>query len=311
MNAKINKKQVGMEAISADVLAHILTFCAWQQAIRLTNKLFRDAYDINVNELSLSVNPIETDLQFSVVSRHALKFTRLRQFGPIHNAFMHHLPLFKNLTSFELDSSSILIDFGYLTQVTKLKSLHICNNEDIGNEGIIALAPAIQELHNLEILRLSFIGMSKKGAEALGPALQKLSKLRELDIHNNPLDVEGVVALAPCFNTLEKLNMRMVTTKGSLCLSKIQTHIKDIKVLDIGLNNIGQDIELFDIALGQLKNLVDLNIIGNNIGEVGFGVIAESLYILQKKYRLRFLSSRFNRLGFNIEQYFPNLSFRT
>lgn len=193
-----------------NILAKILN--GLDKKVRLVNKMYRDAYDINKTSMTLTTEgERKWFINFPIASRHALKYTTLFAVSR-HNDLCVYLPQFTNLIHLRLlDSHLSYSDCNNLAiglpNLTKLKTLRIDKSE-FGNKGIILLCPGIKKLKCLEFVSLEGIYMKgEEGAAHLGPALQELPNLKNLNLHENIIGVEGLQLLSNCFKNLETLNI--------------------------------------------------------------------------------------------------------
>lgn len=80
------------------------------------------------------------------------------------------------------------------------------NNHNINSAGATMLAPALQQLTELESLFLSNNSIGEAGTVEISPALQYMTNLHHLSVNNNSIGDVGAKALAPTLQYMTSLN---------------------------------------------------------------------------------------------------------
>ena len=135
---------------------------------------------------------------------------------------------------------------------TSLKVLNFYNNMS-GSRGAKAIAKIVENCPILEDFRFSATRAKAEGTLALAKSFSTLTTLKKLDIADNLFDETSAKIL------VESL--------------QLNPHLEYLNVRDIGLGDSGA-IALLDIIPKSLKNLLYLDLSGNDISED----IAENLY---------------------------------
>ncbi|EQC42330.1 hypothetical protein SDRG_00069 [Saprolegnia diclina VS20] len=123
-----------------------------------------------------------------------------------------------------LDLSSMLLPSveAVLTVLPQLAHLGLSEN-DLHDDGVMALATALQRCRRLRSLRLRRQGCSDAGAIALASALSTTPSLRTLDVSGNCIGSKGGAVLAAEIPRLLEVNLsnNQIGYEGALALSRM------------------------------------------------------------------------------------------
>ena len=160
----------------------------------------------------------------------------------------------------------------------------LCENK-LGDTGAIDLVAHLNLKKNQDVVYL-YIGscnIGDEGAIALAKALEDNETLLKLEIHCNSIGDEGAKALSEMLKvntTLKTLNLygNKIGGKGAKALAKALEVNKTLTHFYIGCNNIG-DVGADNIAdmlkVNRTLNLLDIH--SNKIGDKGMEKIAEGI----------------------------------
>ena len=147
---------------------------------------------------------------------------------------------------------------------TKLISLTLCN---IGNNGAITLAEAIQVNTTLQKINISNNSISDDGAAAISNSLKVNSSLQELNISRNKITSEGTKYIAEAIqvNTiLEKLDLscNAVSDDGAAAISdslKFNTSLQELNISHNGIANKGIKVIAKVIQINSTLQNIDVS----------------------------------------------------
>lgn len=133
---------------------------------------------------------------------------------------------------------------------TAIRRLYLGNNK-LGDAGVTAIAEALGQYRKLEVLELSFNGVTEASAEALANALWNYNRLSGLYIDNNKLGDTGVRFLASVLPTVA------------------------VEVLQIGFNEISNEglSEVIQAVMAH-PTLRELGLSGNTLTTEGARVLS-------------------------------------
>ena len=123
---------------------------------------------------------------------------------------------------------------------TKLLSLTLCN---IGNNGAITLAEAIQVNNTLQKISISSNSISDDGAVAIGNSIKFNTSLQELNISHNTITNYGIKVLAKGIeinSTLHNIDVSKnhISIEGLLCFMEAVKNNCTLQVVNITHNNV-------------------------------------------------------------------------
>ena len=175
---------------------------------------------------------------------------------------------------------------------SNLHTLGLSGN-NIGNDGAWSLFTCLCHCINLHTLDVSSNHIGKDGAIALTEVLKCCIHLHSLDFSYNNIQDCGVKAFAEYVGKYQLHTLRIarnhIGNDGAKCLSSFLRQCKNLRVLDVGYNDISEDgiSALLDVS----KQLNDLSIAYNNIGKDGAVVLAD---VLKESNDLRALNVSYN-----------------
>ncbi len=162
--------------------------------------------------------------------------------------------------------------FGNVTKLNFNSTVLFFQNINIGDNGAIALAPALQQLTSLMYFNLYNTSIGDNGAIALAPALQQMSQLNQFKFLINKIGDNGAIALAHALQnkTLMKyldLSNNNIGNDGAIALASALGNMTELRYLDLSNNNIGYSgAEALIQSLGLLLHLDDgVYLLHNNI----------------------------------------------
>ncbi|XP_035690083.1 NLR family CARD domain-containing protein 4-like [Branchiostoma floridae] len=132
----------------------------------------------------------------------------------------------------------------YIRHLVGLRVLDISSNYKIGDTGLESLTTILPIFTAMQVLVLSWIGISPTGMRILVPALCKLTRLIKLDISHNAIGDPGLECLAAILHHLTAmkvldLSATGISDRGISSLVKALPHLVQLQVLDVSRNNIG------------------------------------------------------------------------
>jgi hypothetical protein len=124
-----------------------------------------------------------------------------------------------------------------------LKELYLNDNE-IGDDGVEALAASVKNHESLSVIDLSGNKMSDKGAAALASAIPNSHELDSLMLSRNSINDEGAAALASLLEhnpTICRVQLQgnNISDKGVAALAQALKANKSVTELDLSSNNVG------------------------------------------------------------------------
>lgn len=179
-----------------------------------------------------------------------------------------------------------------LVQATRINSLNLDKNPEIGNEGLRYLSYALTD-SAVEYLSLSGCGIDQIGMEHLAKALKTgRTMLTRLDLSNNPLR-QSVLLLTQVLQhtritTLELSNVGLGGRSylGMLLFAKVAA-MKTLETLVVGRNTLGDSpLEVMPTLLNNNQALTHLQLSRCEIGNLGVTYIAEGLRLNNHLERL-------------------------
>ena len=195
-----------------------------------------------------------------------------------------------------------------LKLIQSLESVNLYNHQ-IGHEGAIVLAQALQQNKVVEVLNLCNNNIGNEGAIAFARTLQTNQTLKELNLCSNNIGNEGVIALANVLKTNQTLKELILScnndigNEGVKALAQALQTNKTLKKLFFSGDEIGNESA---IALAQAletnQTLEYLYIcFYNQIRDVGINALICSLFFNKSLQILildcrKFLANKFNYL---------------
>jgi len=202
---------------------------------------------------------------------------------------LQSLPCLKELDiSFsEIGTAKMNVLAPVICNLSKLKRLNLRGNE-IG-EYFETHIPLFKIL-TLEFLDISLNRLTSKGVSRLAESLEAMTSLTHLSLTNNEIGTEGCILLS---SSIKKLKRMTTLDIGHFVDSDLTPLIVSLSSLpSLTSLNMSCNQRMSDIhALGDLSNLVRLNISDNNLGEEG---AAELSVPLSKMSRLTSLNLNAN-----------------
>ena len=163
-----------------------------------------------------------------------------------------------------------------------IKNLDLHGN-NIGSEGVVALADGLKSCNNLQILNLYSNNIGVEGAVALADGLKSCNNLHKLYLSDNSIGDEGLEVLADglkSYNNLEELDLsgNYIGAVGSVALADGLKSCINLQVLHLSDNYISAEgaVALAD-GLKSCNNLQSLLLMENKIGDEGAVALADGL----------------------------------
>ena len=183
-----------------------------------------------------------------------------------------------------------------------MKSLNLSNN-NIGNEGVIAIAEALKENQIITTLDLhnNFIG--PEAATALANALRVNSSITKVILTYNNIENEGATALAEALRvnkTVTSLNLWMnkIGPVGATELAEALKVNKTVTSLNLSNNKIGPvGATALANALKVNSNIASLNLSRNEIEDEGATAIADAVTVNNTIKELYLTENNFGPTG--------------
>ncbi|KAL0205183.1 hypothetical protein P9112_000490 [Eukaryota sp. TZLM1-RC] len=157
------------------------------------------------------------------------------------------------------------------------------NFKRIGNEGVSAVARALDYNHTASSLYLRCNNIGKGAACALARALETNQTLINLDLQGNNIGDEGACALARALEsnaTLSTLNLwsNNIGKEGASAVARALESNATLASLNLSNNNIGREGACaLARAVESNATLSTLNLWSNNIGKEGASAVARAL----------------------------------
>lgn len=152
----------------------------------------------------------------------------------------------------------------------RLQELHLSGNQEIGDEGVCALAEGIRDSTALEVLDLSWVGMSDESVQALAGALTG-RPLRWLQLMGNKITSHGAMALLQA------------------------TKEQPLRFLGLAANLVGTERRRLESGIRECSRLMSLDLRRNQIPLLEGGVLADAL--LENHESLQQVELRINCFG--------------
>jgi len=157
---------------------------------------------------------------------------------------------------------------------TRLEHLRLSRNE-ITERGAVQLAQVLSHTVGIQELVLGSNRISDGGMSTLAHVLRDLPSLTYIDLRTNRVGSNGAEWLA-------ELGKPSATTKNGCDASKNESiapiHgtccLSSLTALDLGYNRLGPGAKHLRVALGQCRELTDLDLAGNEFGEEEGGMAA-------------------------------------
>eukprot|EP00873_Tetraselmis_striata_P004342 jgi/Tetstr1/424606/TSEL_015128.t1 len=183
---------------------------------------------------------------------------------------------------------------------TTLETLELSGNV-IDYEGAVALAEALADNEALHTLGLSDNYLGALGAGVLANALKTNKTLSKLFLKSNDLGDEGIKAVCEALAeggaaiTHLDIGNNGITAEGAEALATYLTGNKNIVELKVYMNDIGNG-GMYKVAeaVKTCPKLEHFDISGNNFGEEGMAVLAAAL---KGKGTLKHLDVSYNPIG--------------
>lgn len=202
---------------------------------------------------------------------------------------LQSLPNLKDLdlSYSEIGTTKMNVLAPVICNLSKLKRLNLKGNE-IG-EHFETHIPLFK-IPTLEFLDISLNRLTTKGVSILAESLETMTSLTHLSLTNNEIGTEGCILLS---SSIKKLKRMTTLDIGHFVDSDLTplivslSSLPNLTSLDMSCNQRMSDLHV----LGDLSNLVCLNISDNNLGEEG---AAELSVPLSKMSRLTSLNLNAN-----------------
>eukprot|EP00927_Polykrikos_kofoidii_P057793 TRINITY_DN51987_c0_g1_i1.p1 TRINITY_DN51987_c0_g1~~TRINITY_DN51987_c0_g1_i1.p1 ORF type:complete len:465 (-),score=89.20 TRINITY_DN51987_c0_g1_i1:42-1436(-) len=165
-------------------------------------------------------------------------------------------------------------------------------NTDIDMELATGLEPPVKKLASAQRIVLAsncFGGkcLGSEGCSAIAPALAELTQLEVLELRDNYIGLEGMKILAPalrCLTQLQHLGMGMnsLGDAGAEEMIPVLREMKELHTLGLDFNNIGKE-GAFALApaLSRLGKLQNLYLFGNDFKKETMDALGPTLDRLQ------------------------------
>jgi len=216
-----------------------------------------------------------------------------------------------NVLADQLDLDGFSKQLATLTQLEEF----VFDHNFVSNRRFPALAQAIGNLKDLQVLRLHQVGVNGNVGELLRDMLGKLPNLVELRLGGNALDGRGLEALhilkAPLLAELGMEDWNIVAAgpeEMSRWLSHILPTFPKLKVLHLEGNGlIGTDIWSLSGSLRSLVQLKELSIGRNFVNCNGVAALGEALNGLNNLTHLSIADTCLDSSFFENLQHLPKL----
>ena len=159
---------------------------------------------------------------------------------------------------------------------TVLEELHVSGN-NLG-KGMLTVAKALQHISSLRSLDLGNNNISEEVAGELALAISANEYLEEMRLYNSKLTSSAIVILQSLSTivTLKYLNINsnQITDEAGEALASVVMHNTVLEELHVSGNNLGKGMLLVAKALQHISSLRSLDLGNNNISEEVAGELA-------------------------------------
>ena len=157
-----------------------------------------------------------------------------------------------------------------------LEELHVRDN-DLG-EGTLEVAKALRNITSLKILVLEGDGIPKESFSQLALALKSNKHLEKLRLLSNNLQLSAIDILQSLstISELKSLNINdnQITEEAGETLASVVSHNKNLEELYLSGNNLGEGLLSVMKALRHIKSLKKLSLGNNDISKEVSGELA-------------------------------------
>eukprot|EP00978_Attheya_sp_CCMP212_P025170 scaffold80512_cov38-Attheya_sp.AAC.1 len=197
----------------------------------------------------------------------------------------------------DMDSAAARRVASALRKNTILESLHVCDNNILGDVGVSAIAAAVETNTTIRELFLEANHISELGAVILTKSLFEHCTLYALILDNNNIGGKGASTIAKFLETntvLQRIDLQRnnIGDVGASALGKALEVNTTLEWLDLANNNIG-NTGILAIASGLERNttLRTLFLAMNNFDDVGMDALVFAFY---RSSPIAYVSAKFS-----------------